>query len=94
MAWRKAGADPFPAPLRQFREEDWPPVPGEHLGHYWCCDPAPDPAPEPGEACGDRSAHEAVTSNPGAFGTTPLAVPQISPRLAAYLAAYPDGPQV
>jgi hypothetical protein len=30
----------------------------------------------------------------GAFGTTPLAVPQISPRLAAYLAAYPDGPQV
>ena len=40
------------------------------------------------------SAHEAVTSNPGAFGTTPLAVPQIGPRLAAYLVAYPDGPQV
>jgi hypothetical protein len=40
------------------------------------------------------STHEAVTSNPGAFGTTPLAVPQISPRLAAHLAAYPDGPQV
>jgi hypothetical protein len=40
------------------------------------------------------SPHEAVTSNPGAFGTTPLAVPQISPRLAAYLAAYPDGPQL
>jgi hypothetical protein len=53
VAWRKA-ADPFPAPLRCFREEDWPPVPGEHLGHYWCCAPAPDPAPEPGEACGDR----------------------------------------
>jgi hypothetical protein len=32
MAWRKA-ADPFPAPLREFREEDWPPVSGEHLGH-------------------------------------------------------------
>jgi hypothetical protein len=30
------------------------------------------------------STHEAVTSNPGAFGTTPLAVPQISPRPAAY----------
>jgi hypothetical protein len=30
------------------------------------------------------STHEAVTSNPGAFGTTPLAVPQISPRLAAW----------
>jgi hypothetical protein len=40
------------------------------------------------------STHEAVTSNAAAFGTTPLAVPQISPRLAAYLAAYPDGPQV
>ena len=40
------------------------------------------------------STHEAVTSNPSAFGTTPLAVPQISPRLAAYLVAYPDGPQV
>ena len=40
------------------------------------------------------STHEAVTSNPGAFGTTPLAVLQISPRLAGYLAAYPDGPQV
>jgi hypothetical protein len=40
------------------------------------------------------STHEAVSSNPGAFGTTPLAVPQISPRLAAYLAVYPDGPQV
>lgn len=26
--------------------------------------------------------------------TAPLPVPQISPRLAAYLAAYPDGPQV
>jgi hypothetical protein len=35
------------------------------------------------------STHEAVTGNPGAFGTTPLAVPPISPRLAAYLAAYP-----
>jgi hypothetical protein len=28
------------------------------------------------------STHGAVTANPGAFGTTPLAVPQISPRLA------------
>lgn len=53
MAWRKV-ADPFPAPLREFREQDWPPASGEHLGHYWCCGPAPDPAPEPGKACGDR----------------------------------------
>ena len=35
MAWRKA-ADPFPAPLQRFREADWPPVPGECLGHYSC----------------------------------------------------------
>jgi hypothetical protein len=40
------------------------------------------------------STHAAVTGNPGAFTTVPLAVPQISPRLAAYLGAYPDGPQV
>ena len=53
MAWRKT-ADPFPAPLRVFREELWPPVPGEHLGHYWCCGPSPDPVPEPGEVCGER----------------------------------------
>ena len=54
MAWRKERPDVFPAPLRCFREEDWPAVPGEHLGHYWCCAPDPHPAPEPGEACGDR----------------------------------------
>jgi len=40
------------------------------------------------------SAHGAVTGNPGAFGTAPLVVPAIHPRLANYLAAYPDGPQV
>jgi hypothetical protein len=40
------------------------------------------------------SAHGAVTGNPGAFTTVPLAVPAIHPRLAAYLAAYPDGPQL
>lgn len=37
MAWRKQ-ADPFPAPLRAFREEDWPPVEGECLGCYACRD--------------------------------------------------------
>lgn len=54
MAWRRGHEDQFPAPLREFREEDWPRVPGEHLGHYWCCGPAPEPAPEPGEYCGQR----------------------------------------
>jgi hypothetical protein len=53
VAWRKA-QERFPAPLRQFTESGWPRVPGEHLGHYWCCGPRPEPAPEPGEECGDR----------------------------------------
>ena len=40
------------------------------------------------------SAHEAVTSNPGAFGTTPLAVPQISPGWRRTWRPTRDGPQV
>jgi hypothetical protein len=36
MAWRKAPGDAFPAPLRVFREAEWPPVEGECLGHYGC----------------------------------------------------------
>ncbi len=35
MAWRKQ-IEVFPAPLRRFREEDWPPVPGECLISYSC----------------------------------------------------------
>jgi hypothetical protein len=38
------------------------------------------------------SAHPAVTAAPGLFSATPPVV--IHPRLAAYLVAYPDGPQV
>ena len=54
MAWRKAGADPFPAPLRCFREEDWPPVEGECLGHYACRGEGygADCVPRAGEFCG------------------------------------------
>jgi hypothetical protein len=53
VAWRKA-ADPFPAPLRCFREADWPPVPGECLGHYTCRRNGygGDCGPRPGEPCG------------------------------------------
>jgi len=53
MAWRKA-ADPFPAPLRCFREADWPPVPGECLEHYSCRGNGyeGDCVPRPGEPCG------------------------------------------
>jgi hypothetical protein len=38
------------------------------------------------------STHPAVTAAPALFGTVPPT--PISPRLAAYLAAYPDGPQL
>jgi hypothetical protein len=38
VAWRKPAKDPFPGPLREFREEDWPPAEGECLGHYGGCD--------------------------------------------------------
>lgn len=55
MAWRRRREDGrFPAPLREFREQEWPPVPGECLEHYGCqgegygrpC------VPRPGEFCG------------------------------------------
>jgi hypothetical protein len=56
MAWRKPGPDPFPAPLRGFREQDWPPVEGECLGHYACRGEGYERpcVPRPGEACGQR----------------------------------------
>jgi len=55
MAWRKH-ENPFPAPLREFREEDWPPVEGECLGHYSCRGLGYEVAcvPRAGEACGQR----------------------------------------
>lgn len=54
---RKREDDRFPAPLREFREEEWPPVPGECLLSYSCrgagyggpC------VPRPGEPCGQRA---------------------------------------
>ena len=67
MAWRKATRDQFPAPLRLFRERDWPAVPGEHLGHYWCCAPDPQPAPEPGETCGARCYASLAAKSADAF---------------------------
>jgi hypothetical protein len=53
VAWRKQ-SDPFPAPLRAFRESEWPPADGECLGHYACRADgyAADCAPRPGESCG------------------------------------------
>jgi hypothetical protein len=54
MAWRKERADVFPVPLRVFREQDWPPVPGECLEHYACRADGyeNDCAPLPGVPCG------------------------------------------
>ena len=53
MAWRKR-EDPFPGPLREFIESEWPPVPGECLTHYGChgAGYAADCCPRPGEYCG------------------------------------------
>jgi hypothetical protein len=53
MAWRR-NTDPFPAPLREFRESEWPPVEGECLGHYGCWGRGygVDCVPRPGEFCG------------------------------------------
>jgi hypothetical protein len=54
VAWRRAQPDPFPAPLREFHEEEWPPVEGECLEIYACrADGYGVPcAPRPGEPCG------------------------------------------
>ena len=45
----------FPASLREFRESEWPAVPGECLGHYACHGRGyeNDCVPRPGEQCGD-----------------------------------------
>lgn len=55
---RHRAQDVFPAPLREFREEDWPPIPGECLGCYGCLGWAwgyeGECRPPLGEACGDR----------------------------------------
>ncbi|HET9969821.1 MAG TPA: hypothetical protein VFQ68_16420 [Streptosporangiaceae bacterium] len=48
------GGSTFPAPLRDFREEDWPPVEGECLQHYACRGQGygADCVPRDGEFCG------------------------------------------
>ena len=56
MKRRVQARDLFPAPLREFREEDWPPVEGECLGRYACRGRGyeEDCTPRPGESCGQR----------------------------------------
>lgn len=48
--------DLFPAPLREFHEEHWPPVEGECLEHYACRGEGyeADCVPRPGEFCAQR----------------------------------------
>lgn len=67
MAWRKAARDQVPGPLRQFREADWPPVPGECLGHYGCRSDgyAGACAPRPGEQCGGACYARLASEHPG-----------------------------
>lgn len=66
MAWRKA-SDPFPGPLREFREEDWPEVEGECLDHYACRGRGyeQDCTPRPGESCAQRCYEALARDYPG-----------------------------
>jgi hypothetical protein len=52
--WRAGPDERFPAPLREFREEDWPPLPGECLDLFSCLGSGYDApcVPRPGESCG------------------------------------------
>lgn len=56
MARWKRDDDPFPAPLREFVESEWPPMPGECLGHYACRGQgySTDCVPRDGEFCAQR----------------------------------------
>ncbi len=54
MARWKRDEGPFPAPLREFVESEWPQIEGECLGHYACHGEGygADCCPRPGEYCG------------------------------------------
>jgi hypothetical protein len=68
MAWRKTARDLFPAPLRQFREADWPPVEGECLEHYSGCHADGYEAacvPPPGQSCGQACYEMLARDYPG-----------------------------
>jgi len=58
--------DKFPAPLREFREADWPPVPGECLESYACrANGYEEPcAPRPGDPCGQACYRRLAASHP------------------------------
>jgi len=53
---RRREDERFPGPLREFVEQEWPPVPGECLGIFSCHGEGYDNdcVPRPGEQCGDR----------------------------------------
>src|SRR5438876_81997 len=57
----------FPGPLQQFREQDWPPVEGECLGHYSCRGQGywGDCVPREGEPCGQRCYEHLAAEYPG-----------------------------
>jgi hypothetical protein len=54
---RRRRQELYPAPLREFHEEDWPPVAGECLGGYACraWGYIEDCRPREHEVCGERS---------------------------------------
>jgi len=64
---RRARASEFPAPLREFREEDWPPVPDECLEHYACRGEGYEAecVPRAGEYCGQLCYEALARDYPG-----------------------------
>ena len=66
MAWRRY-EDPFPAPLREFVESEWPRLPAECLGSFGCHGQGyeVDCQPRAGEYCGERSYEMIERDHPG-----------------------------
>jgi len=64
---RRGRRDPFPAPLREFAESEWPPVDGECLEHYACRGEGyeADCCPRPGEYCGQLCYESLALDYPG-----------------------------
>lgn len=70
MARWLSGGDSFPAPLQEFREAEWPAVPGECLGHYACHGQGygADCVPRDGEFCGQLHYEMLARDYPGRPG--------------------------
>ncbi len=76
MRRRRKAADPFPAPLREFVESEWPRLPGECLGIFGCHGEGygADCVPRPGEWCGQLYYEALARDCPGRPGVLAAAV--------------------